>query len=384
MQGVRCWAEIDLSALRHNVECVRGALTAGTELIAVVKADAYGHGLEIIAKELLAQGVDVLAVASPREGAQLRIIAPNVRILVLGPVLPDELDLVLRHDLEVIVSSLEDLALFETADRPVRLHLKMDTGMGRLGAENGISLGELYTRVRAHPRFILAGICTHFAAADEDSTLTLEQRKRFYQAMKALPGLDVSTLLIHADNSAGLDYFDASGPCNGVRVGLALYGYPPSSVERFNHVSFKPVMSVHARVGLVKHLPKGSTVSYGATVRLARDSRLAVLTMGYADGFPVSASNRAQVLIQGACCPVLGRICMDLTVVDITDHPGSVARGDLATWMGSQGDVSIDAEELARHAGSISWERLCGVSKRVPRVANEYCVHTQKSDPTMK
>jgi alanine racemase len=210
-------------------------------------------------------------------------------------------------------------------------------------------------------------VFTHFASPDRDPAFTSEQRRRFLAALARCPGINLGDLFVHADSSAGLETMPGSSPFNAVRVGLLQFGILPHPQSLLSQVRTEPVFSFHTRVGIVKSLPRGTTVSYGRTHTLARDSRVAILCAGYADGLPRASSNRAQVLIHGRRCPVLGRVTMDQTVVDVTDLEG-VACGDNVVLVGRQQGAEITIAEFSQWADTIPWESLCSISKRVPRV----------------
>jgi alanine racemase len=369
---LRCWAEIDLAALERNLRLIRASLPPHIRYVAVVKADAYGHGLQQIAARLMHAGADLFAVANITEAAQLRELGPGWPILLLSPLLPDEDRFVAEYDLAVTVSTEDEVSRLDAAGRaagrPISVHLKIDTGMGRLGVwhEEAPAMTRLIS-ASAHLR--LAGVFTHFASPDEDPAFTEEQRRRFLAALDAcgLAGLPPERLFVHADNSAGLETMHGRSPFNAVRIGLLQFGILPHPGSFLSQVKTEPIFSFRTRVGIVKRLPAGMTVSYGRTRRLARDSRVAVLCAGYGDGIPRSVSNRASVLIRGVRCPVLGRVTMDQTVVDTTDV-GGVSCGDEAVLIGRQGGDEISVGEFSRWADTIPWETLCLVTKRVPRV----------------
>jgi len=369
---LRCWAEIDLAALERNLRLIRASLPSHIRYVAVVKADAYGHGLQQIAGRLMHAGADLFAVANVTEAAHLRELGPGWPILILGPLLPDEDRYVAGYDLAVTVSTDDEVARFEAAGRaagrPIPVHLKIDTGMGRLGVWHE-EAPAMARRISGSPHLRLAGVFTHFASPDVDNLFTEEQRGRFLAALEAcgLAGLPPGELLVHADNSAGLETMHGRSPFNAVRIGLLQFGVLPHPGSLLSQVRTEPVFSFRTRVGIVKRLPAGTTVSYGRTRRLERDSRVAVLCAGYGDGIPRSVSNRASVLIGGVRCPVLGRVTMDQTVVDTTDA-GAVACGDEAVIIGRQGADEISVGEFSRWADTIPWETLCLVTKRVPRV----------------
>ena len=335
-----------------------------------MKADAYGHGLQQAAARLMHAGADLFAVANVTEAAALRELGPGWPILLLSPILPEEDRFLAEYDLAATISTAEEVARFEAvaaaAGRPVSVHLKIDTGMGRVGVWHEHAQ-DLYAEIMQAPHLRLAGVFTHFASPDDDPVFTAEQRRRFLAALSRCPGLDPSRLFVHADNSAGLETMPGSSPFNAVRVGLLQFGILPHPGSLLSQVRTEPVFSFRTRVGLVKSLPSGTTVSYGRTRTLSRDSRIAILCAGYADGVPRAASNRAHVLIRGVRCPILGRVTMDQTIVDVTDVP-ETACGAEAVLFGAQGAEEITVSEFSRVADTIPWETLCSVSKRVPRI----------------
>jgi alanine racemase len=366
----RCWVEIDLAALERNLKLIRASLPPRIRYVAVVKADAYGHGLPQVAARLMHAGADLFAVANIAEAATLRELSADWPVLLLSPVLPDEDRYLAEYDLAATVSSGDEARRFDAvgraAGRPVAVHLKIDTGMGRLGVWH-TRARELYDTVRASPGLRLAGIFTHFSSADEDPVFTAEQRRLFLAVLGHLPGLDADRLFIHADNSAGLETTPDDSVFNAVRVGLLQFGILPHPHSMLARVRTEPVFSFHTRIGLVKTLPAGTSVSYGRTTTLTRDSQIAVLTAGYGDGLARNSSARAQVLINGRRCPVLGRITMDQTMVDVTDVPGPLTCGDPVVLVGRQAGDEISITEFSRWADTIPWETLCSVTKRVPR-----------------
>lgn len=367
---LRCWAEIDLAALERNLRLIRASLPPHIRYVAVVKADAYGHGLHQTAARLMHAGADLFAVANLGEAAALRELGPGWPILVLSPLLPEEDRHAVEQEVAVTVSSADEVDRLEAAglaaDRTVDVHLKIDTGMGRLGVWHE-SVEPLYRKIRDARRLRLAGVFTHFASPDDNPAFTAEQRRRFLAALGRCEALDLGALLVHADNSAGIETLETAGPFNAVRVGLLQFGVLPHPHSLLSAVRTEPVFSFHTRVGLVKDLPAGTGISYGGTHVLRRNSRVAILTAGYGDGLPRAAGNRAQVLIRGRRCPVLGRVTMDQTIVDVTDLDG-VACGDPVVLVGRQGAEEIAVSEFSRWADTIPWETLCSVTKRVPRV----------------
>jgi len=366
----RCWVEIDLAALERNLKHIRATLPPHIKYVAVVKADAYGHGLPQVAARLMQAGADLFAVANIAEAMTIRELSADWPVLLLSPVLPDEDRYLAEYDLAATVSSLDEVRRFDAIGRaaghPVAVHLKIDTGMGRLGVWHPHARG-VYAAIKAAAGLRLAGVFTHFSSADDDPIFTAEQRRLFLATLADFPGFDPAGLFIHADNSAGLETTPGESVFNAVRVGLLQFGILPHPHSMLARVMAEPVFSFYTRVGLVKQLPAGTGVSYGRTVKLPRDTRVAVLTAGYGDGLARASGHRAQVLINGRRCPVLGRITMDQTMVDITNVTGAVACGDTAVLVGRQDGAEISVTEFSDWAGTIPWETLCSVTKRVPR-----------------
>ena len=367
----RCWVEIDLAALERNLKLIRATLPPHIKFVAVVKADAYGHGLPHVAARLMHAGADLFAVANLAEATALRELSGDWPVLLLSPVLPEEDRYLAEYDLAATVSSAEEVERFDAvgraAGKPVAVHLKIDTGMGRLGVWHP-EAGVLYARIHAAKGVQLAGVFTHFSSADEDPAFTEEQRRRFLAALESFPGFDATGLFIHADNSAGLETTPGRSVFNAVRVGLLQFGILPHPHSMLARVKTEPVFSFHTRVGLVKQLPAGTGISYGRTHILKRDSTVAILTAGYGDGIALACSNRAEVLIHGRRCPVLGRITMDQTIVDLTDVATKVRVGDPVVLVGRQAGSEITLPQFSDWSDSIPWETLCSVTKRVPRL----------------
>lgn len=368
--GSRAWAEINLPALDRNVGRIKAALPPRVRYVAVVKADAYGHGMAEVASRLLQAGVDCFAVANVEEGARLREIGPRADILLLSPALADEYPQALSLGLVLTLSSLAEArelgALAQARGLRAPVHVKVDTGMGRAGVWHAEAVA-LIDAVLAHPGLELRGVYTHFSHADGDAAFTAEQRRLFLATLERLPDAARRGLLVHADNSSGLDSFAADSPFNAVRVGLLQYGLPPHPGSFLERIRPEPVLSFHARVVLIKSLPRGTAVSYGRTCTLTRESRVAVVAAGYGDGIPTAASNRGQLLIRGRRCPILGRVTMDQTLVDVTDVP-EVSVGDIATILGAQGEARISVADFCGWADCIPWEALCTLTQRVRRV----------------
>lgn len=365
----RCWAEIDRAALHHNLRVVRDLVPTGTAVAAVLKADAYGHGLAL-AGETLKGVVDWFAVANVTEALELSRVAPGVSILILGPVLPEERELVVRHCFNAVVSELEEVKAFQHCAQEigetVRLHLAVDTGMGRIGVWQE-EAGALAEAIRQLPGVALVGIGTHLPVADEDAEWThreLEEWQRVVARVRALGEIE----WVHALNSAGVMGFgnDPASHGNLVRAGLMLYGSAP--LPEFQPM-LRPVLTWKTRITLIRDVPAGRSVSYGRTFITPRPMRIATLAAGYGDGYTRHLSNvGAEVLIGGQRVPVLGRVTMDQILVDLSKVPGAVV-GDEVVLMGKQGGQEILAAELAAKAGTIPWEIFTGITRRVSRIA---------------
>jgi len=368
----RCWVEIDLAALERNLYKIRAALPDHIRYLAVVKADAYGHGLAQTATRLMQCGADMFAVANVGEATKLREIGSGWPILILSPVLPEEDDLLFTHNLIPTLSTLREVERLnqkaEERNTTLKIHLKIDTGMGRLGVWHE-DAQELFDALKMAKHLKIEGVFTHFSCAPTDLEFTDLQRNRFLNTLKILENqFDLSGCLIHADNSASLASFNRSSPFNAVRVGLLQFGAAPYPDTLFAQVTTEPVLSFHGKVALVKQLPKGSTISYGRLTTVTRPTTTAVLTAGYADGIPMPFTQRAEVLVSGKRCKVLGRVTMDQLIIDVTDLPEEPKEGDIATFIGSQEDEYISISEFSNWGNSIPWECFSSISQRVTRV----------------
>lgn len=364
----RCWAEIDLGALRHNASLCRSLAGPGCEVMAIVKADAYGHGLPEVVAAL--SGIATwFGVANLHEARRTRAASAGSErgILVLGPATPEEIEPIVAGGFSGAVSLPEEVAAYDSSaarlGTTARLHAVIDTGMGRMGCLPE-EAAALVAAIRSSRYCQLEGLSSHFPSADEDRAFTLDQIKRFKAIVATLapdPGCQV-----HLGNSAGLLGFQSEmSDMTLVRPGLALYGISPLPDEGGG---LRPVMSLKTRVTLVRDVPAGTGISYGRTFITERDTRVATLAVGYGDGYPRQLSGAgADVLIQGRRCPLLGRVTMDQILVDVSALE-SVRRGEEAVLMGRQGDGEITTSEIAALAGTIPWEVLTGITSRVQRV----------------
>lgn len=368
--NTRAWVEIDLPALDRNVGKIKQSLPKHIRYVAVVKADAYGHGMPEVVTRLLQAGVDTFAVANVAEAIRLREISPDADILLLSPTLPNEIERALQLGLDITINSMDEVEavkrVAQSTKLKARVHVKVDTGMGRSGVWHEVAQ-DVFNQVAACSDIQWCGVYTHFSDADTDTEYTLKQRKLFLNLLEKIPASIRKNLLVHADNSAGLESFSSNSPFNAVRIGLMQYGLPPSAGSFLASLKPDPVLSFHAKVVLVKDLPKGTSIGYNRTKTLNRDSKVAVVAVGYGDGVPTAASNRGQFLINGKRCPILGRVSMDQTVVDITDV-GTVKAGDVATILGVQGSDRISVAEFCQWSDCIPWEALCTLTQRVQRV----------------
>ena len=363
------YAEIDLPAVTENLAALRKLLRPGTKVMAVVKADGYGHGAVEIARRLMLEKVDFLGVANFSEALELRDKGITLPILILSEIPHEVVPYSLGYKLSQTVYSMElarDLSEVACTHRTMaRVHVKVDTGMGRVGipyTEAAAFIKEL-TKL---PHLSLEGIFTHFAKADDPrSPYTLQQLKRFTSVISQLKKAGIGIPLSHAANSGGVIFFPAT--ClDMVRIGLSLYGLYPSAAAH-KKVRLKPVLTLKTRVAHLKVVSKGEALGYGGTYRTQKDTRIATLPVGYADGLPRTLSNRGVALIRGQRYPIVGRISMDLTLVEVGGH-APVARGDEVVLIGRQGKAHISADEVARLEGTINYEVVCRIGRRVPRV----------------
>jgi alanine racemase len=362
----RCWVEVDGRALRRNYRILRGLIPRTTKLMAVVKANAYGHGLISMAHELEAIGVDWLGVANVAEGATIRAAGVRLPILLLSATLPEEMEEAIREKLTLTLSSFAEAAQLARAarklHRKVEAHFKIDTGMGRLGCWHRHAREEL-ARIQKLSGIVITGLCTHFASADDNAGLTQTQWDAISPFFQENP-----QLLRHAANSPAVTRrygFNA----DMVRVGLALYGIAPNPDDQ--GLGLVPVLTWKSRITLLHEMARGRTVSYGATYRVPKPQRQAVVAMGYGDGYFRLHSNASHLLVRGRRCPIRGRVTMDQIMIDVTDVPG-VRVGDEVVALGAQGGEEIHARELATQAHTIPWEILTNIGARVPRVYRNF------------
>ena len=369
----RSWVEISLKQIVENFRAVREVVGPDVEVMPVVKADAYRHGAVEVSRALVGAGARWLAVSNVEEGAILRDRGITARVLVMADFLPAERAGLLDYNLTPVIHSLGDVAEWDrlvsargiTAD----YHLKIDSGMGRLGTRGTAS--EIVAAVGAAKHVRLEGLMTHFAsAANYASTQTEEQVHVFQDICSELARRGVQPPILHLASSTPVAYGRRDAWQRMVRPGHAIYGYvsqvakgtaPPPLLE------VRPALAWKTAVLAVKDLPAGALVGYGGMYRTTQPTRIAVLAAGYADGIPHRLSNKGRVIVKGHFAPIIGAVSMDLTTIDITHCP-PIITGDAVTLLGSEGSVSIDAQQIARVAGTISYSVLCGIHARVKRI----------------
>ncbi|MDF1553606.1 MAG: alanine racemase [Deferrisomatales bacterium] len=361
-------AVVDLARIRQNLQALRSCVAGNVRQMAVVKADAYGHGAVPVARTALANGVEWLAVATVAEGLELRDAGVTAPILVLGPIPIEDAVPAVSGKLAVTVCSRDGAAQLAAAaaaaGAPAAVHVKVDTGMGRLGvgAEEAV---EFTSWVAGQPGLHLGGVFSHFAAADEtDLTFACLQLERFAGILAALGQRGISAPLRHMANSAATLVLPESH-LDLVRNGIAIYGLYPSP-ETPRTVELQPALRWETAICHLKTVPPNTPLSYGCTFHTRRESRIATLPVGYADGYPRLLSNRGRVVVGGHLAPVVGRVCMDMILADVTDIP-AVACGDPVLLIGRAGAAEVSADDIASLCGTINYEVTCAIGKRVPR-----------------
>jgi len=363
------FAEIDLAALRHNFREVRNTVGGHCDILAVVKADAYGHGVAGVAPTLADAGVNLFGVALVEEGVELRRLGLEQPILVLGSAFPGQENDILEYQLTPVIYDLAGARRLDacagSAKQAIDYHLKVDTGMGRLGFRVE-RLDEVLAVLKNLKNLNMTGLMSHLAVADEpERPLTSAQYRDFIAVVARVEGHGFSPGYRHIANSAGIYSRDLAG-CNLVRPGICLYGGLTGGPYA-DSLTPQPVMHFISQVAQLKEIPPGDGVSYGHRFVASRQSRIAAIPVGYADGYNRLLTNRGDVLIDGRRAPIAGTVCMDWILVDVTELP-DVQVGDRVTLLGRDGNECISAEEWADKVDSITYEVFCGISKRVPRV----------------
>lgn len=368
----RVRADIDLDAVLYNMESMHKKLKPGTKIAAVVKADGYGHGAVEISRVL--EKLPYLwgyAVATSNEAMQLVEAGRKKPIIILGLSFPEQFEEIVENDLRPAICTYETAqALSDIAaekNKVCRIHIKVDTGMSRIGFQVTPESADMVARISKLPNIMIEGIFTHFARADESSKApAYEQFKQFEKMIAMVEEKGVQIPLKHCSNSAGIVEIPE---CNMdmVRAGITLYGLWPSEEVDKTKISLKPVMSLRSRVAYVKELLPGRQISYGGTFTVKKKMTVATVPVGYGDGYARGLSNKGWVLIKGQKAPICGRVCMDQCMVDVTDIPG-VKIGDTVTLLGKDADEEITMEQLGELSGRFNYEFACLITPRVPRI----------------
>ena len=368
----RSWVEVSRAQIAENFHAIRRVVGPDVEVMPVVKADAYRHGAVEVSQTLEAHGARWLAVSNTDEGIVLREAGIRAQILVMADFLPFTREALLAHNLTPVIHSLADLAELDRIairlGRKVRCHLKIDTGMGRLGARETPDVVAAAIQDASHVE--VEGLMTHFASAGNYQTgQTAEQMALFDRTVEFLSQVAICPRLLHLSSTIPVAYRRRGAWRAMVRPGHAIYGYisPARGHAPARALQVKPALSWHATVLSVKDIPAGTLVGYGGMFRAEKPMRIAVLAAGYADGIPHRLGNRGSVIVNGRLAPIIGAVSMDLTTIDITESPAT-RTGDAVTLLGTEGNVSIDAQQIAKWAGTISYSVLCGIHARVKRI----------------
>ena len=369
-KSLRTWVEINLDALGCNFNVVRESLPENIKILAVVKANAYGHGAIGVAK-FLEDKADYLAVAATDEALELRKNGVNCPILILGHIPYGDYDNIVRNNVTPTISDFYEAELLSKAavkaGVTAPLHIAVDTGMNRIGFKCDKASVEEIKKIKILPNIEIEGVFSHLAAADMlDKTYTNMQAEKFDDFVSELENAGIKPSIKHLYNSAAIA--DLEKKYDMVRQGIILYGLRPSDEVEFNNINVpQPVMSMKTRVVQVKTLPAGECISYGCTFTTEKETRVATLCAGYADGVTRVLSNNGEVLIRGKRAKIIGRVCMDQFMVDVTDIP-EVEAGDTATIFGTDGEETISVDEIAKKANTINYEIICNINSRVTRV----------------
>lgn len=371
----RAWAEIDLDALQYNIDSIRKNIDQRTKIIAVIKTDGYGHGASQIARILEdEEQVWGYAVATAEEAFSLRADRIQKPILILGYTFPYSYEQLIEENIRSTVFTYEAAKELSDAAAAVgktcRIHIKIDTGMTRIGIRPGDEGTALIRQISGLPGLTIEGIFTHFASADEaDRTKAYRQMTLFKEYCdKVERALAIHIPMKHCSNSAGIAEMPEAN-MDAVRAGIILYGlWPSDEVRADQKLKLRPMLSLKSRVVYVKMVPKGQEISYGGTYMTTRDTKVATVCIGYGDGYPRSLSNRGYVLIKGQRAQILGRVCMDQFMIDVTDISAPVHVGDAVTLIGTDGEAHISMEELGALSGRFNYELACDIGKRIPRI----------------
>ncbi|MFH1753415.1 MAG: alanine racemase [Candidatus Omnitrophota bacterium] len=363
------WAEIDLKAIAHNHAQVRKLVGREAKVMVVVKGNAYGHGIVEVSKLLARKGAAYMGVATIDEALLLRKNRIKTPILILGSVLPHEVDIALKNNITLTVADEGLLRIVEkrakAIKRPAKIHIEVDTGMGRMGVWHEDNALIFVYKAAASKHIYLEGIYTHFSSAARDNVFTNYQMESFEKILTQLASSGLNIPYRHAANSIATVNMKRSH-LNLVRPGLIIYGmYPKKGLVRF--IDLKPALSLKTKIVFIKDVPPGRSISYGRTYTTQSDTRIATLPIGYADGYGRILSNKAEVLVRGERAPVVGKVTMDQTMINV-GHISGAKEGDEVVLIGKQGHNDITTERLARLAGTIPYEIVCSITDRVPRI----------------
>lgn len=380
----RVYAEVDLDAILHNMEQMQHIIHEDTKILGVIKADGYGHGAIPIGRELeKLEKVWGYAVATVEEGLILRRNGLQKPILMLGASFPEHYESLADEGIRATVFSLRQAKELESfaADvgKEITVHIKIDTGLSRLGFQVTEEAADEIAQISAMPHMVVEGIFTHFAKSDaRDKTMAKEQMKRFYEMQEMLKSRGITIPMPHCSNSAAIiDMPEAN--MSMVRAGISLYGLLPSDEIHKENIDLKPALSLKSRIVFLKELEEGRTISYGATYRTSGKQRIATIPVGYGDGYPRSLSGKGYVLVHGVRAPICGRICMDQFMVDVTHIP-EAKEGDMVVLIGADGSEMITMEELSEISGRFNYEFACDLGKRIPRVYRKNGEVTETKD----
>ncbi|WP_334072320.1 MULTISPECIES: alanine racemase [Paenibacillus] len=370
------WAEVSLDAIAHNVALFRRQAAAECRVMAVVKANGYGHGAVQAARAARVGGADYLGVALLDEALHLREAGIQLPILVLGYTPPSAVDLAVRHDITLTVFSADVLreaaARAELRRKPARIHLKLDTGMSRIGLTSAEAVVEMAQQASAcSPHIVLEGLFTHFADADgPDPGFTDRQYRQFISCIQALESRGLSIPLKHCCNSAAAMRFSHMH-LDMIRVGIAMYGLHPSDYTKLPNYPLREAMQLKTKIVALRQIAKGDTVSYGRTYRADGDRLIATVPIGYADGLSRSLSNRGTAILRNRRVPIVGRVCMDQTMLDVTAVPDASEGDTVILFGGKKGRETIPIDEVAALMNTVNYEMVCLIGQRVPRVYQE-------------
>ena len=378
------WIEVDLNAIEYNLKAIKSMVGSGTKILAIVKADAYGHGAVKVSQALEQNGIDMLGVAFPGEGIELRKNNINIPILILNPVISEQIEDVIKYSLRVTVNSLDianEISITAKRNhRNIRIHVEIDTGMGGAGVCPDKALPFIKALLLIE-NLEIEGVFTHFNSSEEkDKSFTYEQNKKFKEVIKQLENEKISIPLIHAANSAAiLDIPDSY--FNMVRPGLILYGIFPSNYVSRN-IDLKQAMSFKTKIINLKQLEPGSVIGYGRTFEILQQTTVATIPVGYKDGFNRGFSSLGEVLVNGIRVPIIGRICMDRCFIDVTNLP-DVEIGNEVILLGNQGNETISIESAAKLIGTIPYEVVCNVGTKTLKKMYKHYGETNKDQTTL-